>query len=278
MCRCMTKADYFYNNFIGRTLLKLIQKTGSFKLAAWFLHTRFSKILISRYIRKNNINMKEFEGQTYKCFADFFARKKDNSYYISDADTLISPCDGRLTVYPVTDDLLISMKGSQYRLQDIIPKEEIAELFSGGLCLVFRLDASDYHHFCCFDDMMLCETHFIPGLLHSVQPIACQTTPVYRLNRRWWSLLETVNFGRVVQIEVGAMLVGGVRLYEKSERFNRGDEMGNFELSGSTIVLLLDASVRRKLHLYESFRATWNGTVECKITMGEGIGILKNEA
>lgn len=271
------KADVFYSTAPGRFLFKVLQKVVFFKLVSWFLRTKTSRRLIPGYIRKFNIDMKLFEGQDYASFADFFARKRSDSQYVIDPDVLISPCDGLISVYPVSENLSVPMKGSVYTLKDLVPDSENAELFQNGLCLVFRLEASDYHHFCCFDDGLLVETNHIPGQLHSVQPIAHHHVPVFRLNRRWWSILETVHFGTVVQIEVGAMLVGGVSFSIENGWVNRGEEMGCFELAGSTIVLLLNSDIRRRLQLNESITPAIEGKTEVRIQMGSAIGVLKDE-
>ncbi len=271
------KADVFYSTAPGRFLFKVLQKMGFLKLASWFLCTKTSRILIPGYIRKHNIDMKQFDGQGYKSFADFFARKRSSIHYVINPDVLISPCDGILSAYPVEENLSIPMKGSVYALSDLVPDPEIAELFQNGLCLVFRLEASDYHHFCCFDEGLLVETNHIPGQLHSVQPIAQYHVPVFRLNRRWWSVLETRNFGTAVQIEIGAMLVGGVSFSKKSGWVNRGEELGYFELAGSTIVLLLRSDVRRKLVLNSSISSAVEGRTEVRVQMGSAIGVLKDE-
>ena len=75
-------------------------------------------------------------------------------------------------------------------------------------------------------------------MLHSVQPSACQVYPVYTLNRRVWTVLETDHFGTVVQTEVGAFVVGGIVNDHDNERFMKGMEKGHFELAGSSIVML----------------------------------------
>lgn len=270
------KADNFYKTAFGRTLFRILQKTGLFRLAAWSLRTRMSKHLIPGYIRKYDIDMKPYTGQSYGSFAEFFCRKKNVRDYVIEPNDLISPCDGLLSVYTVTGDLTIPMKGSVYALNDLVPDKEVNALFQNGLCLVFRLEASDYHHFCCFDDGVLLETEYVPGQLHSVQPIALRTVPVYRLNRRWWSIIETKHFGTAVQIEVGAMLVGGVSFSVTDKCFDRGDEMGHFELAGSTIILLLNSSVRQRLIFRESLIPSINEGKENRVKMGEQIGILKD--
>ena len=270
-------ADLFYKSLPGRMLFIFLQRAGFFRLAAWFLHTRMSKHLIHGYIRKHGIDMPHCDGQSYRSFAEFFSRKREKSDFAADPNVLISPCDGLLSVYTVTDGLEIPMKGSVYTLSDLVTCPETAELFRGGLCLVFRLEVSDYHHFCCIDDGRLIKTTYIPGELHSVQPIALRSVPVFRLNRRWWSIMETKHFGMAVQIEVGAVLVGGVSLCVKDAGFNRGDEMGHFELAGSTIILLLDSSVRKRLRFTESYASLHGSGKEARVRTGVRIGDLTDE-
>jgi len=267
-------ADFFYRSSFGRLLFKIIQRLGIIKLSAWFLHTGLSRVMIKSVIEKNGIDMAPFEGQKYRSFADFFARKKENTEFEEDRDVLMSPCDSLLSIYPVREDMSIPMKCSLYSLKDLVTQPEKAALFKGGLCMVFRLQASDYHHFCFIDDGELLETHFIEGQLHSVQPIACETVPVYRLNRRWWSIMDTSAFGRIAQIEVGAMAVGGLTLVREKGSFRRGEEMGNFELAGSTIVVLVDKDISQRLELFDSFLPALDGEKEVKVCLGQGIGRL----
>ena len=96
-----------------------------------------------------------------------------------------------MSVYQIQDDTVLPIKGSSYRINDLLNDEKLSDRFRDGLCLVLRLQASDYHHFCCFDNFIAERAVFIPGQLHSVQPIACENYPVFRLNRRWYSVLES---------------------------------------------------------------------------------------
>ncbi len=269
--------DFLYQKTLGRFLMKLIMRTGMFHVGSWFLKTTISRILIPGYIARHEIDMTPFGNQRYGSFADFFARSKDTSHYAATPEVLVSPCDGLLSVFPISDNMIIPMKGSRYRLTDLIPHQDWVECYRDGLCLVFRLQAQDYHHFCCFGDANLVGTHYIPGELHSVQPIACETVPVYRLNRRWWSILETEHFETVIQIEIGAMLVGGVTFTKERGWFSRGDEMGNFELAGSTVILLLPPSTKERLELFPPYMMTLGEVAETSVTLGKGIGILRNE-
>lgn len=266
------KADFLYKNPLGRGLLCAIQHTPALKLGAWFMASGASKGMISSYIRRNGIDMTPFAGQSYRSFGEFFARKMELPQREYDPQSFISPCDGLLSLYPISDELVIPMKGSHYQVSDLIPEKEIADSFQGGLCLIFRLEASDYHHFCAFDDCNRHQTHFIPGQLHSVQPIACETVPVYRLNRRWWTMLDTEHFGTAAQVEVGAMLVGGVKYAKQTGHLAKGEEMGNFELAGSTIAILISAQARQRLTLRDKFAPAWNGQTEIAVKLGEEVG------
>lgn len=265
--------DYFYENAFGRMLLNTGDKAGMYKLGALYLNSKLSKGMIPKFIAENQIDMSEFEGQTYNSFAEFFSRTKSGFPYEAESDVLISPSDSLLTMYSITKDMNIPMKGSWYRLNDIIPDETIAQEFNDGLCLVFRLQATDYHHFCCFDDANLIKTHYIPGMLHSVQPIAYENVPVFRLNRRWWSILETQHFGKAIQIEVGAMMVGGVAFEKEEGNLTKGMDMGHFTLAGSTIILLLDSKVKENLTFYYPVTEAVDGN-EVPVSIGQGIGKL----
>ena len=87
-------------------------------------------------------------------------------------------------------------------MTDLVTDKKIAKEFVGGDCVILRLCANDYHHYCYIDDGFQGRNHFVKGLLHSVQPIALENVPVYRQNRRMWTILDTVNFGKVAQIEI----------------------------------------------------------------------------
>ncbi len=277
-------ANFFYTTAFGRGVFSLMQKAGIFRPVAWFLHTKASKPMIGRYIKNNGIDMSPYGTGDFVSFADFFARKRDIDFD-DDPKTLIAPCDSLLSVYEITPDLEIPMTESLYTVSDLIPESDVADLLAGGLCLIFRLEASDYHHFCFFDDLRSIKTVYIPGELHSVQPIALRHFPVFRLNRRWWSVMETEHFGTAVQVEIGAMAVGGVTFSEGANGFKKGAEMGNFELAGSTIALLLNKDARNSLELDPKIMLrkgaeASDGTAEIpevRVTIGSVIGRMKDE-
>ena len=150
-----------------------------------------------------------------------------------------------------------------------MPGYESIEDFKGGTCIILRLSPSDYHRFCYFDNGELISNNYIEGSLHSVQPTACISTPVYILNRRLWSHIKSESFGDVLQIEVGAMLVGGINIYKSSGKILRGEEMGRFELNGSTIVMLFKKDT---VTLSPALAAAKNGECEIQVKIGDTIG------
>ena len=80
-----------------------------------------------------------------------------------------------------------------------------------------------------------------------------------------------------MQVEVGAMLVGGVSFSIENGWVNRGEELGCFELAGSTIILILSSDVRSRLLLNTSTAPAIDGKTEMRVHMGSAIGVLKDE-
>ena len=245
------------------------------RLAVRFLRSGFSRPLIAQYAKRHGIPLTENQKGKYHTFRDFFVRDRDELEIDPEPEHLISPCDGWLSAFQITGDSSFFIKGSHYRVRDLLEDGELAVRYEGGTCLVFRLCASDYHHYCYIDDGYQGLNHLIPGQLHSVQPIACETYPVFTLNRRCWCLLETEHFGPVVQTEIGAMVVGGIENPNENNRFLRGSEKGYFDLAGSTIVLLFEPE---RVQLCEKLKSGMDKGQEVRVELGMWIGtrVLKD--
>ena len=260
-----------YTTSIGRAFLKAIMITRADKLAVAFLRSRLSKCMLSRYIRKNGLELSRLEQSNYRSFSEFFTRKNTSISIDFSPKHLISPCDGWLSVYEISESSLFKIKGSIYSTADLIQDDTLAQRYNGGLCLVFRLCASDYHHYCYIDDSMQGNNYYIEGELHSVQPIALENYKVFARNRRSWCILDTDNFGPVLQAEIGALIVGGIVNPKSNVRVSRGEEKGHFELSGSTIVLIFEPG---RIGLLPKYR---EATIENEVRVEQGmwIGIAK---
>lgn len=231
---------FLYGTVLGRGLLKLIQKLHADRLIVRYLRSGWSLPFVARYIKRNDIPISDEELLQYRSFRDFFARERKEVTVDFNPEHLISPCDGWLSAYPIAENSSFTIKHSRYRIKDFLNDEKLSDQYHGGICLVFRLCASDCHHYSYIDDGFQGYIHYMEGQLHSVQPIALENYPVFILNRRCWCLLATENFGPVIQTEIGALIVGGIANNEGNSRFCRGMEKGHFELAGSTIVLLFE--------------------------------------
>ncbi len=261
--------EFLYGTAAGRLLLKGIQKTHADRLMVRFLRSRLSKGVIRGYARTHGIALSDAQLHSFRTYHDFFLRGSDALTVDMAPTHLVSPCDGWLSRFPIAEDSSFSIKHSRYRLADLLQDEALARRLEGGDCLIFRLCASDYHHYCFIDDGIQHEPHRIEGVLHSVQPIVCEKLPVFVLNRRCWTLLETDHFGPVVQTEIGALVVGGIVNSHPVGRFRKGAEKGRFELAGSTIVLLFE---KDRIALRADLTQALMHQAEVRVTYGSHIG------
>ena len=115
----------------------------------------------------------------------------------------------------------------------------------------------------------VCVLHFIKGGLQTVQPIALENRRVFAQNCREYTILHTENFGDVMQIEVGALMVGRIVNKHKGGSHSRGEEKGRFEFGGSTIVVLLE---KDRAVLDEEFFQNTAADKETIVRCGEKIG------
>lgn len=261
---------FLYGNCVGRFLLKTIMKLHLDRIAVAFLRSRLSKCLVKGYIKRNNIDVTPEEAASFRSYREMFVRTRTPLEFDSDPDHLISPCDSLLSAFPIDENSSFAIKNSIYRVSDFLKDEELAKNYLGGTALVFRLCASDYHHYCYIDNGYQGKNHPIPGILHSVQPIACETYPVFVLNKRCWCLMETEHFGPVVQCEIGALVVGGIENEKENSSFIKGEEKGHFELAGSTIVLLFESG---RIRLNSKMIQKLTQSEEVRIVQGEWIGV-----
>lgn len=260
--------NFLYRTVPGRLILKPLVRPGFSKAAGKFCDSRASRFLIPGFIKKNNICMDEFEAIKYGSFNQFFCRKiKPGMRPVDDnAEAFVAPCDGLLSTYHIEDGLVIPIKGSRYGIADLLRDPKLASEYNGGTCLVFRLCVNHYHRYIYLDNGTKTNNKFIPGVLHTVRPIALRTVPVFTENSREYTILETENFGNVIQMEVGAMLVGRIRNLHGISKIRRGQEKGYFEYGGSTIIVLVKPD---KASFPAEFFETTDKGEEIPVKMGQ---------
>ncbi len=229
---------FLYHNFFGRIVLKLLNNHLVSKIVGSYMNSSLSKKRISKTIKQNNINMDKFENRDFTSYNDFFTRHKKNFSFDHDKNHFIAPADSKLLAIKLNNNSEFDIKNSIYTLKDII-KEDLSKEYQNGYALIFRLEVSDYHRFHYIDDGIRDEYKYIKGCLHTVQPIAYYKYKVFHRNSREYTILHTKNFGDIVEVEVGAMMVGKIVNNKNIKEFKKGDEKGYFEFGGSTIILFV---------------------------------------
>lgn len=260
-----------YGSVLGRMLLKPLTAPALSRFVGFLLSTGASRILIGPFVRSHNIQMDQFEPGPYSSYNAFFSRKLLPGARPVDPcpDHLISPCDSKLTALPVTGDLRFRLKHTEYTLPALIKDEALAREYRGGTLLIFRLTVDDYHRYCYVSDGEAGEIRAIPGILHTVNPIANDHYPIYKENAREYTVLRTQAFGEILMMEVGALLVGKIVNHPGPRRVVRGQEKGYFQFGGSTVILLLKAgAVKIDGDILENSKAG----IETVVRMGERIG------
>ena len=269
----MDTLPFLYKTAFGRILLKPLTAPSLSRLCGRFLDSRLSAFLIKGFVKNNNINLEDYLTDEIKTFNQFFRRKIKDGLRSFDftPENLCSPCDGLLSVWQIKDSngTVIPVKQSQYTIESLLQNKELASQYNGGLCLVFRLCVNHYHRYAYAESGRKGRNIFIPGVLHTVRPIALESLPVFVQNSREYTVIESSVFGPLVQMEVGAMLVGRIVNHEEEADVHRGEEKGFFEYGGSTIILLIekDKIKMRKEIIENSLRG-----IESPVKMGEVIG------
>ena len=235
---------HLYGNAFGRAVIRIMIRPWVSRLGGYVLDSFISKIGIRPFVKKNNIDLSMCEKTKFRSYNDFFTRKLREEARIPQGDekTLISPCDGKLSVYPISDiagrENTFRIKDTLYTTSSLLRSGKLAKQYEGGMALVFRLTVDDYHRYCYVADGEKSQNYHIQGVFHTVNPVANDVYPIYKENTREYSLLRSRHFGTVLMMEVGALMVGKIENHSESSSVKRGQEKGNFAFGGSTIILM----------------------------------------
>ena len=260
-----------YGSALGRALLRPLVLPVVSQAAGKFLSSGASRVLIGPFIRKNKIDMSQFEPMRYRSYNEFFSRpiRAQMRPIDSDPSHLIAPCDSKLTALKITPDLRFTLKHTFYSVESVLRDKALAQKYANGYALIFRLTVDDYHRYCYIADGEKSENIRIPGFLHTVNPIANDHYPIYKENTREYTLLKTETFGDVLMMEVGALRVGKIVNHHQKAVVARGQEKGYFQFGGSTVVVLLEENAAQiDADILENSAMH----IETVVRMGEKIG------
>lgn len=263
--------DKLYGSKAGRQLVRILICPSVSRAGGWVLDRKLSTAAIKPFIKANGISLEDYEKNHFDSYNDFFTRRiKDGRRPVDTVpDHLIAPCDSKLTVYEIAEDSRFKIKNTGYSMESLTRSRKLAKKYSGGKLLLFRLTVDDYHRYCYVDQGKKSANHMINGVFHTVNPVANDHYPIYKENTRCISFLESENFGTLMMIEVGALMVGKIVNYHEAKMVRRGEEKGRFEFGGSTIILCLK---KDKAVIDADILENSRQGIETKVRYGEKIG------
>ncbi|MCL2285115.1 MAG: phosphatidylserine decarboxylase [Firmicutes bacterium] len=231
-----------YENPVGgASLLWLVKRKAVSRLYGLYCRTPISAKVIPKFIEKYDVDMEGCKGK-YKNFAQFFARERENVLFPEEADTLGSPCEGLVSVFPnLKPDQVVAAKGASFSLSELFTDSALAKEYEGGTMVSIRLTPANYHRMHFFDDGVVTGTHMIKGDLYSVSPLALnRVVRLYCRNKRAIIKFFTENFGNVVLVEVGATFVGSiVHCFSEGQKVQRGQVASYFKPGGSLVLMFV---------------------------------------
>ena len=223
--------------------------------------------LIDTVTRKFGVDLSEAaepDPTAYSSFNAFFTRALKPGARVPDADprALLMPADGRISQCgDIVDGRIFQAKGQSFAAAELLGSEADAEPFVDGSYATVYLSPRDYHRVHMPWTGTLRETVHVPGRLFSVGTDAVASVPrLFARNERLVCHFDT-DFGPMVSVMVGALLVSGVetvwsgieipaygdRITRKDYRgkgitLERFAEMARFNY-GSTVIVLLPKGV-----------------------------------
>lgn len=234
--------EFLYGNFLGRGILTVLVRPWVSLSAGFFLDSSFSRFLVAPFVKKNNLDLSDYPLRTYKSFNDFFTRKIKPGKRPVDEDNnhMISPCDGKVTVFTLGENEKFEIKGCEYTVKSLLRSKKLSDRYKGGWGVLLRLSVDDYHRYIYPVSGSKSKNYRISGVYHTVNPRAAMARPIYQENTREFTIIKSKEFGHVLMMEIGAMMVGRISNHHEEAIVNRGQEKGNFEFGGSSIILLLE--------------------------------------
>ena len=235
---------------------------------AYSTNSSVKQWLIDSVTRRFGVDLSEAaqpDPTAYPTFNAFFTRALKPGARVADPDpdALLMPADGHVSqcgdIVPdgSGDGRIFQAKGRSYTAAELLGDAEAARPFADGVFATVYLSPRDYHRVHMPWTGTLRETVHVPGRLFSVGTAAVADVPrLFARNERLVCHFDT-EFGPMVSVMVGALLVSGVEtvwsgveIPAYADRITRKDyrgkgivlerfaEMARFNY-GSTVIVLL---------------------------------------
>lgn len=221
--------------------------------------------LIRWFVRRFDIDLTEAERSSqddYRSLNDFFTRslKFDSRPIDEDPLSVVSPVDGQLTAFGRIDgDTLLQAKGRHYSVHELLGEStQTPAVFTNGRFATIYLAPHNYHRVHAPLSGRLTRTRYLPGTRFAVnRATALAVEGLFRRNERAVCWFDTVA-GPLAVVLVGALNVSSISTAALGEipsgkpadwqhspglHFDKGAEIGCFNLGSTVIVLFADAAV-----------------------------------
>lgn len=218
------------------------------------------------FIRRYKVDMSEAlqpDPEAYPDFNSFFTRalRPEARPIVQESGQISCPADSTISqLGDIHGAQIFQAKGHVYSLVELLGgSEERARPFFGGRFATTYLSPGDYHRVHMPLSGHLIEMTYIPGRLFSVAPDFTESVPrLFARNERVVCVFQT-EAGPMAVILVGAIFVGSIETVWAGEitpprakdikvtrytagddviQLERGEEMGRFNMGGSTIIVL----------------------------------------
>jgi len=221
------------------------------------------------FVSHYNVDMSEAlepDPDAYPDFNSFFTRtlRPEARPVVQEAGQICFPADSAISqLGDIHGEQIFQAKGHTYSLIELLGgSKERARPFEDGRFAIMYLSPGDYHRVHMPLSGRLVETVYIPGRLFSVAPDYTESVPrLFARNERVACIFQT-EAGPMAVVLVGAIFVGSIETIWAGEitpprgkgikvtsyaaddnviQLERGEELGRFNMGGSTIIVLFGA-------------------------------------
>jgi phosphatidylserine decarboxylase precursor len=228
--------------------------TGFFRSFGFFLDTTLSAAELDTFINDPNYHIDEYDPgpSGWLTFNQFFTRNvkpgKRPVKAIGTNNIIVSPCDGiYLGCWSINESSVISPKGVQYSIMDLLEGSPYKEKFAGGFFTHSYLDTTDYHRYHVPVAGEVKEVRKIPGsvVVNTIKAADGEfetTTEVgFQFSQTRGLVILESSIGLVALLPIGMGHVSSVNLsVDPGTVLAKGEGFGYFAYGGSDLVMLFE--------------------------------------
>lgn len=253
--------------FAAAQLLRVLPRQGVTRFMGKLADHEWSppvrRAVLGIYTRAYNVDFDECARKNgWANFDDFFTRAlKDGARPLDPEPRILSPADGRLdSMGRIEKGSTFVVKGRPYSVEELVGDARDAKRYEGGGGFVVYLSPRDYHRVHSPVSGTIACIRSMPGDYYPVNSIGMKHVhDLFVRNRRVAIAIDTPKLGRVTVVMVAAMVVGRITVTGVEERdvpfgnrdvripIRRGEEIGQFHLGSTAVVMLEDSALERWL-------------------------------